>query len=230
MKNKIKVEAVKTCYHYMEHYWIIDGKPIVEYLDNYIKAGLCLALSRFGSMLGLLPAWNGRLIWNWENDFIWELIDGQMNGYEEINLPILVCEDDCDLSCIIILAKVRKSENCVYWDKIGYLNRKNWDIREEQKSGILCLAAYTEKDWEFYGDNIALEEYNSAEYWDWVSKNSYEENIRRLRNYMKPYMQKEENIDWIKETRWQFDIYEYKAAVNVYRKLYIENRKPYITE
>ena len=118
----------------------------------------------------------------------------------------------------------------MYWDKIGYLNRKNWDIKEEQKSGILCLTAYTDKDWELYGDNIALEKYNSTEYWDWVAKNSYEENIRRLRNYMKPYMQKDENIDWIKETGWEFDIYEYQAAVDVYRKLYIENRKLHITE
>lgn len=226
MKNRIKVELVKTCYDYSEHYWIIDGKPIVEYLDNYIKSGLCPALSRFGSMLGLLPAWTGRLIWEWENDFIWELIDSP----QELNIPILVCEDDCDLSCIVILVKIRKSENCIYWDRIGYLNRKNWDMKEEQMSGILCLPAYTEKDWELYGDNIALEEYNSTEYWEWVSKNNYEENIRRLRNYMKPYMQKEENIDWIKETKWQFDIYEYKAAVEVYRNLYIENRKPHITE
>lgn len=118
----------------------------------------------------------------------------------------------------------------MYWDKIGYLNRKNWDIKEERKSGILCLTAYTDKDWELYGDNIALEKYNSTEYWDWVAKNSYEENIRRLRNYMKSYMQKDENIDWIKETGWEFDIYEYQAAVDVYRKLYIENRKLHITE
>ncbi len=226
MKNRIKVENIKTCYHYAEHYWVIDGKPIVEYLDNYIKAGFCPALSRFGSMLGLLPAWTGRLICEWENDFVWELIDSP----HDINLPILVCEDDCDLSYIIILVKIRKSENCMYWDKIGYLNRKNWDIKEEQKSGILCLTAYTDKDWELYGDNIALEKYNSTEYWDWVAKNSYEENIRRLRNYMKPYMQKDENIDWIKETGWEFDIYEYQAAVDVYRKLYIENRKLHITE
>ena len=47
---------------------------------------------------------------------------------------------------------------------------------------------------------------------------------------MKPYMQKDENIDWIKETGWEFDIYEYQAAVDVYRKLYIENRKLHITE
>lgn len=226
MKNRIKVENIKTCYHYAEHYWVIDGKPIVEYLDNYIKAGFCPALSRFGSMLGLLPAWTGRLICEWENDFVWELIDSP----HDINLPILVCEDDCDLSCIIILVKIRKSENCMYWDRIGYLNRKNWDIKEEQKSGILCLTAYTDKDWELYGDNIALEKYNSTEYWDWVAKNSYEENIRRLRNYMKSYMQKDENIDWIKETGWEFDIYEYQAAVDVYRKLYIENRKLHITE
>ena len=221
MKNKIKVESTKTCYHYKEYYWLIDEKPVVEYLDEYIKAGLCPDLSRFGSMLGLMPAWTGELIWKWENDFIWELIDSG----QEINIPILVCEDDCDLSCIIILVKVHKSENCVYWDKIGYLNQKNWNLTEYQRSGILCLTAYTDEDWEQYGDNIALEQYNSKEYWDWVSGHCYEENMRRLRNYMRPYMQKEENIDWIKETGWEFDIQEYEAAVEVYRKLYIEKQQ-----
>lgn len=221
MKNKIKVESIKTCYQYEEYYWLIDKKPVVEYLDEYIKAGLCPALSRFGSMRGLMPAWTGELIWEWENDFIWELIDSE----QEINIPILVCEEDCDLSCIIILVKVYKSEDCVYWDKIGYLNQKSWNLAEYQRSGILCSAAYTDEDWELYGDNIALEEYKSKEYWDWVSENCYEENIRRLRNYMKPYMQKEENIDWIKETRWEFDIQEYEAAVDVYRKLYIKNSR-----
>jgi len=221
MKNKIEVESIQTCYHYAEYYWMIDRKPVVEYLDEYIRAGLCPSLSHFGSMLGLQPAWTGELEWKWENDFIWELIDSG----QDMNLPILVCEDDNDLSCIIILVKVRRSKDCIYWDRIGCLNRENWDVREEQQSGILCLSAYTDKDWELYGDNIALEEYNSREYWDWVSENSYEEHMRRLRNYMKPYIQKEENINWIRETRWEFDIYEYEAAVKVYRKLYAAKQR-----
>lgn len=214
--NKIEVKSIKTCYHYPEYYWIIDDKPIVEYLDEYMKKGLCPELSSFGSMLGLMPAWTGELLWKWENDFIWELIDSK----EELNVPILVCEDDCDLSCIVIIVKIRKSEDYVYWDKIGSLNHQNGDLKEEQKSGILCLEAYTEEDWELYGDNIALEEYGSSAYWKWIQEHSYEEHIRRLRNYLKPYMQSDENIDWMNEIQWKFDRNQYNEAVSVFRNLY----------
>lgn len=217
--NKLEVKNIKTCYDYSEYYWMIDDKPIVEYLDEYIKEGLCPELSFFGSMLGLMPAWTGELIWEWENDFIWELVDST----QELNVPILVCEDDCDLSCITIIVKIRKTKHYVYWDKIGSLNHKNRDLKKEQLSGILCLEAYTEEDWNLYGDNIATEAYGSNEYWSWVKDNCYEEHIRRLRNYMKPYMQLDENIDWIKEVNWVFDTRQYHEVVANFRNIYTTN-------
>lgn len=73
--------------------------------------------------------------------------------------------------------------------------------------------------WQKYGDNIATERYGSPEYWKWVRENCYEEHIRRLRNYMRPYMQKEENIEWIQELNWEFDAEEYGTVVEQYRKL-----------
>lgn len=217
MNNRINVKYIKTCYDYPEYYWMIDYKPIVDYLDEYIADGLCPRLSQFGTMRGLLPAWTGDLEQQGENDFIWELID---TPEEKINLPILVCEDDCDLSCIVILVQLRKTEQYIYWDKIGVLKWDNWDKEKEQTSGILYLESYTDEDWVRYGDNIATEQYNSREYWEWVSKNWYEENIRRLRNYMKPYMQADRNIDWIKTVNWQFDKKEYMDMVEDYRNIY----------
>lgn len=213
--NHIVVENIKTCYDYSEYYWVIDGKPITVYLDEFLQACLLQSLSNFGSLLGLLPAWGGELEWQWENDFIWELIESP----DELNVPILVCEDDCDLSCIVIVVHIRKTEKSVFWDRIGVLNRGNYDLEEEQKSGILCLENYTDEDWAMYGNNIALEKYDSYEYWKWVEENCHEEHIRRLRNYMKPYMQKEQNIDWIKELNWEFSIEEYERVVEQYRNI-----------
>lgn len=115
--NHIEVRSMKTCYNYFEYYWIIDGIPITKYLENYKPSNF----STFGSFLGLLPAWSGDLIWQWENDFIWEMVTNQ----EELNVPILVCEDDCDLSCIVIVVHIRKEETIVYWDRIGLLNHSN---------------------------------------------------------------------------------------------------------
>lgn len=209
--NHIEVRHIQTCYDYCENYWIIDHKPITVYLDEHESS----SLSCFGSLLGLLPAWGGELIWEWENDFIWEMAVSP----EELNVPILVCEDDCDLSCIIIMAHIRKAGGKVYWDRIGSLDHSNISLLDFQQSGILCLEAYTDHDWEMYGGNIGTETYGSPEYWKWVSENSYEEGIRRLRNYMKPYMQREENIQWIWESGWEFEPENYEAMLEHWRGL-----------
>ena len=149
--NRIHMELVQTIYDYGEYYWMIDGRPIVRYLNEAVSAGTCPRLEVFGSLEGLLPAWTGELVWKAENRFIWELVDSS----EDLNVPVLVCEDDCDLSCIVIMAKIRKEPDTVYWDSLGVLSLENQDFRMEKQSGILCLEAYTDQDWEEYGDNIA---------------------------------------------------------------------------
>ncbi len=217
--NIISVASVQTLYDYEETYWMIDGKPIVQYIDEYRKQGKCEQLNKFGSMLGLLPAWTGMLEWRADNSFIWEMIYAN----ESLNVPILVCEDDCDLSCIVIIAKIRKTNDRVYWDKIGLLNHENENIYDEIHSGILCLESYTQEDWEKYGDNVALETSCSEIFKSWVSENWDEELIRRRRNYTKPYMQKDENIYWIEDTNWEFDCKEYQKVISVYRNIYIAN-------
>lgn len=209
--NHIDVRRMKTQYDYHEDYWVIDGVPVVSYLEQHKTP----APSAFGSMLGLLPAWSGKLIWQWENDFVWEMVNSQ----EELNVPILVCEDDCDLSCIVIVAHIRKAENIVCWDRVGVLDHSNVIRQEYEQSGILCLESYSDEDWEMYGDNIATEPYGSSEYWKWVSENCYEENIRRLRNYLKPYMQKEQNIEWMWSPGWEFEKEEYEAVIQQYQRL-----------
>lgn len=209
--NHIEVKQIKTCYDYQEHYWVIDGTPITFYLDRHRPDG-------YSSLLGLMPAWNGELLSQWENDFVWEMVDSQ----EELNVPILVCEDDQDLSCIVIVAHIRKERAVVHWDKIGVLDHSNFVLQEYNKSGILCLEAYTDQDWELYGSNIALEEYGSSDYWKWVGENCYEEQIRRLRNYMKPYMQTETNIEWFLTPRWTFKIDDYRETIEIYRSLKLQ--------
>lgn len=164
--NTIRMDLIRTAYDYKEYYWIIDGKAIVTYLDEWVHAGGCPDLEPFGSLTGLLPAWTGELIWKADNRFIWEMIDSP----ETLNVPILVCEDDCDLSCIVIMARIRKTENLVFWEKLGRLTHENEDFNLEKRSGILCLEAYTDEDWKQYGDNIACEPCDSAEYRQWIAE------------------------------------------------------------
>ena len=220
--NHIEIKHMKTCYDYDEDYLVIDGTPITTYLERHKPTSLAM----FGSLLGLLPAWSGKLIWQWENDFIWEMV----GSGEELNVPILVCEDDCDLSCVVIVAHIRKTENTVYWDKVGVLDKSNMNLREYEQSGILCLETYTEEDWEKYGANIATEAFGSSEYWKWVEENCYEEHIRRLRNYYKPYMQREENVEWMWSPNWEFERGEYEAMVGQYERVGYYGHKEYLPE
>lgn len=216
MMNRIDVRRIKTGYGYDEYYWVIDDVPVTTYLEDCKSKTLAV----FGSLLGLLPAWSGRLVGPGENELVWEMVDSR----EELNVPILVCEDDCDLSCLVIVAHIRKTEETVCWDKIGRLDHANFVAREYERSGILCLAAYTDEDWEKYGDNIAGERYGSPQYREWVRENSDEEYLRRLRNYVKPYMQEERNIEWIGHPNWVFRAENYARATERYRKLREEAR------
>lgn len=211
--NKIDMQYIKTIYNYAEHYFIIDGKVITQYIDEYNK-------NINTSFLGLMPAWTGKLEYEDENCIIWEMIDSKANN---INIPILVCEDDCDLSCTVVIVKIRKSDKFVYWDKIGFLNHKNHNNEKYFKSGILHLESYTDEDWEKYGSNIALAEYGSWEWKKWVSQNWQEERRRRNKNYIYPFIQNENNIDWFKSVNWVFDINQYNNVVEKFRKVYKEN-------
>lgn len=159
---------------------MIDNKVITQYVDELVQGERRV----FNSYLGLMPAWTGELIHKTENTFIWEMIDGKESN---INIPILVCEDDCDLSCIIVMAKIRKTNDAIYWDKLGFLKQENYDVESYNKSGIMNLLSYTGEDWEKYGSNIAFVEYGSYEYWEWVSENWEEETTRRNRNYLYLY-------------------------------------------
>lgn len=143
---------------------------------------------------------------------------------ESTVLPLLLCEEDLDFSCIVIVVKVEKTEDFVYWNKIGYVLHENEDVEEEKKRGILYTDSYSEEDWERYGDNIALESVNSPLWKNWISENWDEELYRRRVNYTLPYYQTEGNICWIKDVDWVFDRTEYNKMVNSFREFQIMER------
>ncbi|MHC0038691.1 hypothetical protein [Pseudoneobacillus sp. C159] len=48
------------------------------------------------------------------------LVKDRYNSKEkEVSLPVLMCPDDCDLWCTVIIAKVIILNGNVIWDKIG---------------------------------------------------------------------------------------------------------------
>ena len=66
---------------------------------------------------GLVPT---LLFWmeiDQEMEIVWKRIfpDPGIVSY----CPILMCPDDCDFSCTLIIAEVENNENYVYWNKLG---------------------------------------------------------------------------------------------------------------
>lgn len=207
--NHIKIKKVMTEYGYEENYWCIDGKEITNYLDKCIIENDDEFLKDLKSFNGLCPAWSKELNFKGDIHFVWELIHREKTTI----LPILLCPEDLDFSCIVIVVEVEKTKDFVYWNRIGYVIHKNEDFEEEKRSGILCLEAYTDEDWEEYGDNIALESVTSNLWSEWISKNWEEELYRRRINYTLPYYETEGNVCWFKELNWCFAREEYEDMI-----------------
>ena len=132
---------------------------------------------------------------------------------EQAITPILSCPDDFDFSCIVIVAEVVKDHNKVIWKRMGCVDHSGEVYEAEKRSGILCHEAYTEEDWEKYGDNIALEQVGSYEWNKWIGENWGEELYRRRINYTYLYYQEEDHIKWFADCNFVFDREEYDAIV-----------------
>ena len=209
--NIITVRAFPTPYQYQENYPVIDGISLPEWLDRYKDEDM----KKFGTLSGLCPAWSEALNFRYDIRFIWTLTDTD----ERVILPLLVCEDDLDLNCIVFVADVHKDNNYVYLDRIGRVTHQN----EENDStlhryGILYHESYTDEDWQKYGSNIALTELYSTEWQNWITENSDEELYRIRMNYTEPYYQKENSVIWLADVHWQFSRQEYEKCIDTYRE------------
>lgn len=208
--DRIKIEKVMTQYGYEESYWSIDGKVLPQYLDECVSKTHSAYLSNIGGTFdGLCPAWSKELDFKGDIRFVWELIRRE----NATILPILLCPEDLDFSCTVIVVEVNKTKDFVYWNRVGYVIHDNEDFEEEKRSGILCLEAYSDEDWEKYGDNIALENTTSYLWKEWISENWEEELYRRRMNYTLPYYETEGNVCWFQDLNWCFVCAEYETMV-----------------
>lgn len=209
--NHIEVQDMQTPYGYTDNYWVIDGKALPQYLDTWAKESQDAYLTSFGSLLGLYPAWNRDLTWSGDVRFVWKVIT-----MDSAVLPLLLCEEDTDFSCMVIVADVEKTKDFVYWNRIGYVLHDKESFEEERKCGILYTDSYSEEDWEKYGDNIALETVGSPLWKQWISDYWEEELYRRRMNYTLPFYQTEGNIRWVRQADWVFDRTEYDKMVSAF--------------
>lgn len=209
--NKIDAKMYKTSYDYEKCFWVIDNKTLPEYLSDWAKESTDERFKGFAPFDTLCPAWDKDIDYEGDVRFVWKTID-----MDSAVVPLLLCPDDTDFTCIVIVVEVEKIGEYVYWNRIGYVLHEREDYEEEKRSGISCISAYTDEDWEKYGDNIAWEKVDSWEWRHWISENWAEELYRRRMNYTLPYYQTEGNICWVKTTDWVFARTEYDKMVDVY--------------
>lgn len=107
--NVLEVVKARSKFCDMEHDTIvIDGVPLDEMIqrccpDEYL--------------IGLIP-----MIMNWitlpgEQELIRSRFQSTANP--EV-LPVLMCPDDCDLWCTVIVAEVTRDGEHIYWSRLGY--------------------------------------------------------------------------------------------------------------
>jgi len=128
--NKIEVVSMKSEYCKVEHHNIvIDDTPLDLLLHSHYPSN---------HLLGLIPT-----IIDWVDDPKQkELIIERFNSANiEFVLPILMCPDDCDLWCTVIVAYVIKVDGFITWKHIGI----DKSTREDLLQGYGSLGAKV--DW-----------------------------------------------------------------------------------
>lgn len=209
--NSISVNVIKKTENWNDIEWFIDEIRLADHLVDKKIEELPRNVEPFDD---LCPAWTQKLEYSGDTRFIWHLI-----GLNNAIVPLYMCPDDLDFSCIVLVVEVEKTDDFVYWKRVGYADIKNYDFQEEKRCGILCIEAYTDDDWEKYGDNIALAELDSEEWYEWVSANWEEELYRRRMNYTYAKYLQEGNIFWFANLNFQFNKNEYDEMIENYKKL-----------
>lgn len=203
--NQIEIKKIHKSKNWIDFEWFIDGMRLSKYMAENKTITLPDNVEPFDT---LCPAWTKGLDFYGDVRFVWDLLER-----EKTILPIYMCPDDLDFSCIVIVVEVEKMKDYVYWNRIGLVNKKNYSFEEEKQHGILDLKAYSDDDWEYYGDNIALADVNSEEWLEWINSNWEEELFRRRKNYTISNFNENGNVLWFIESYWTFDRIQYEKMV-----------------
>ncbi|MCR5542186.1 MAG: hypothetical protein K6F71_15365 [Ruminococcus sp.] len=207
--NTIEIRKLTISQNYENDCFVIDGIPLHEYFTKWHKE---LDLGEIPKPLAqaddLAVTWTASFDNDGDARFMRWLLEK-----EKLNLPILSCPDDLDFSCIVIVAEVEKTENHVFWKRIGIVNHSIDKLEEAKEHGIVFVDTYTDEDWEKYVD-AAFMQVESYEWREWISANWSEELFHRHINYTYPCYQDDRNIDWIYDCNWCFDRKQYDALVS----------------
>lgn len=155
-QNHIKLGKVHTAYGQEQLLWSIDGKSLPEYLQSWAADfpdnKMVMAMAPFSD---LYPAWAKDLECEGDVRFVWETIE-----LDKAVLPLLLCPDDTDFSCIAVMAQVEKTEDFVYWHRVGVVLHDRERPFYQTEGNVFWMK---ETDWVFdrgeYEDMV-------QEYWE----------------------------------------------------------------
>jgi hypothetical protein len=97
----------------IDNYWL-DEKLEELYPNNMYR--------------GLIPTLVGGMERKDEEDVVWKRILPKEN--ETTICPILMCPDDNDFSCTIIVAEITNYRSFIKWNKIGLDMTKEWEAEK----------------------------------------------------------------------------------------------------
>jgi hypothetical protein len=128
--NNIEVVPLKSEFCDVEHHTIIiDGTPLDLLLHSHYPSN---------NLLGMIPT-----IIDWVHDPKEKVcIKGRFySSSKEVVLPVLMCPDDCDLWCTVIVANVVKADGYIHWSQVGI----DKSTREDMLLG--CEGIGSKVDW-----------------------------------------------------------------------------------
>lgn len=150
--DKIEVKNNKSIYEVYDNEFLdiyINDQPLHFYLDNKLPGN---------KILGLVPPFDGWLIDKEDENILWDRLIPE-EGKTTI-LPILICPDDRDYVCTVVVTKVIFGQETVYWQHFGM------DNSETQNNPA---AVGTKVNWLNHNDRLTF------------SKEEYLREVRRFR-------------------------------------------------
>jgi hypothetical protein len=105
---------------------------------------------------GLVPTLDYGMVHEVEREIVWDRILPREN--ETIICPILMCPDDCDFSCTLIVAEIQNHRHFVQWKRMGLDETANCYGDNFGKS-IRCLNKFNELNFEMKDYLIAIDSF-----------------------------------------------------------------------
>lgn len=107
--NFIKAELTTTEYVNGEHLMVfVDDVSLDKWLANKLDDK---------SYLGLIPTWLGWLINPKEQEYVWTTT--KLCEAKTTIVPMLICPDDLDFSCTVVVCEVKYTDISVQWARMG---------------------------------------------------------------------------------------------------------------